>query len=253
MPDAIFDDPRLAAIYDALDADRSDLDHYVAMVEEFGARSVLDVGCGTGSLPSLLAPTGVSVIGVDPAAASLDVARQKPGADQVRWLHGDASVLADHVANGSVDFAVMTGNVAQVFLTDDDWNATLSAVQQVLRPGGVLVFETRDPSRRAWDGWTKEDTFQRVDVPGVGAVEEWVEVTDVSLPFVSFESPNHFVASGETIVSTSTLRFRDRGELDASLAEAGFDVIEVRDAPDRPGKEFVYIARVGRTVWPRSP
>ena len=42
MPDAVFDDPRLAAIYDALDPDRSDLDAYVAMVDEFGARSVLD-------------------------------------------------------------------------------------------------------------------------------------------------------------------------------------------------------------------
>ena len=50
--DPIFAEPRLAAIYDALDADRSDLDHYSAMVEEFGARQVLDVGCGTGSWPS---------------------------------------------------------------------------------------------------------------------------------------------------------------------------------------------------------
>ena len=28
MPDAIFDDPRLAAIYDDIDGDRSDLNHY---------------------------------------------------------------------------------------------------------------------------------------------------------------------------------------------------------------------------------
>jgi hypothetical protein len=37
VPDAGFAHPRLAAIYDDLDADRSDLDHYVAIVREFEA------------------------------------------------------------------------------------------------------------------------------------------------------------------------------------------------------------------------
>ena len=56
MPDAIFANPRLAAIYDDVDADRRDLVNYVAIVDELEARSVLDVGCGTGTLPrSLLA------------------------------------------------------------------------------------------------------------------------------------------------------------------------------------------------------
>ena len=80
MPDAAFDDPRLAAIYDALDPDRSDLDAYLAMVDEFGIRSVVDLGCGTGVFAILLAERAVRVIGVDPAGASLDVARAKPGA-----------------------------------------------------------------------------------------------------------------------------------------------------------------------------
>ncbi len=31
-PDAVFSDPRLAAIYDDLDPDRSDLDHYESIV-----------------------------------------------------------------------------------------------------------------------------------------------------------------------------------------------------------------------------
>ena len=75
MPDPLFAEPRLAEIYDILDADRSDLPVYAALVTEFGARSVLDVGCGTGVFASLLASIGVEVTGVDPAAASLEVAR----------------------------------------------------------------------------------------------------------------------------------------------------------------------------------
>jgi hypothetical protein len=36
MADEIFEHPRLAAIYDPLDPDRSDLDVYVAIAEELG-------------------------------------------------------------------------------------------------------------------------------------------------------------------------------------------------------------------------
>lgn len=93
MPDEVFANPRLAALYDEFDSDRSDLDHYVDMVDEFGARSVVDIGCGTGTFACLLADRGVEVTGVEPAAASLDVARRKPGAHKVRWILGDATAL----------------------------------------------------------------------------------------------------------------------------------------------------------------
>ena len=242
MPDAIFDDPCLAAIYDALEPDRSDLDAYVAIVEEIGARSVLDLGCGTGVFALMLADRGVDVIGVDPAGASLDVARAKPGAERVRWIHGDASAIP---ASVSVDAVTMTANVAQVFLTDADWLATLAAVRRVLRPGGWLVFESRDPERRAWEEWTEERTRSTTQIPGVGAVTDWVEVTEVDEErgLVSFESPNVFEADGAVITARSTLRFRSREQLEASLRQSGFEVVEVRDAPDRPGRELVFLGR----------
>ena len=242
MPDAIFDDPRLAAIYDALDPDRSDLDAYVAIVEEIGARSVLDLGCGTGVFALMLADRGVDVIGVDPAGASLDVARAKAGAERVRWIHGDASAIP---ASVSVDAVTMTANVAQVFLADADWLATLAAVRRVLRPGGWVVFESRDPERRAWEEWTEERTRSTTQIPGVGAVTDWVEVTEVDEErgLVSFESPNVFEADGAVITARSTLRFRSREQLEASLRQSGFEVVEVRDAPDRPGRELVFLGR----------
>ncbi|MGM7421287.1 class I SAM-dependent DNA methyltransferase [Cellulosimicrobium sp. ES-005] len=238
MPDAIFDDPRLAALYDPLDPDRSDLDAYVAIVDELGARRVLDVGCGTGTFACLLAGRGIEVVGVDPAGASLDVARTKPGADRVRWLHGDATTLPPL----RVDLATMTANVAQVFLTDDAWAATLRGVRSALVPDGWLVFETRDPARRAWEGWVREATTVRVDVPDVGPVESWTDLTDVSLPFVSFHDTT-VLPDGTELHSDSTLRFRERDEVEASLVACGFEVVDVRDAPDRPGREWVFVAR----------
>ena len=169
MPDAIFAHPRLAEVYDAFDGPRDDLVAYRDIVDELGADRVLDVGCGTGNLAVLLAGRARTVVGVDPAEASLAVAKTKDSAGRITWLHGDATTLPDL----AVDLAVMTGNVAQVFLADDDWARTLDGV---------------------------------------------------------------------VLNSDSTLRLPDREEVAASLADRCFRVLDVRDAPDRPGREFVFIA-----------
>ena len=152
--DAIFSDPRLAVLYDTFDGERSDLDAYAALVDEWGA------------VP----------------------ARRR------------------------------------------------------LRPGGHLVFETRRPERRAWRGWTPELSTSRAVVPGVGAVRTWVEVTAVQEPLVSFRWTFVLERDGQVLTSDSTLRFRSREEVAGSLIEAGFVVEDVRDAPDRPGDERVFVA-----------
>jgi len=237
MPDALFHDPRLTPLYDVFDDDRSDLDAYVADLEELGARRVLDLGCGTGTLAVRLAARGHDVLGVDPAAASLDVARAKPGADRVTWHHGDGTNLPAYAA----DAAVMTGNVAQAIL-GEAWPAALRGLRRALRPSGHLVFESRVPARRAWEGWTPELTRSRRDVPDVGEVEAWCEVTDVAGPLVSFRWTYAF-PDGTSLVSDSTLQFRTHEELTQEVESAGFDVVDVRDAPDRPGLEHVFTCR----------
>jgi SAM-dependent methyltransferase len=237
--DAIFGDRRLVPLYDVLGGERDDLAAYVGIVAELGADRVLDVGCGTGCLAVLLADGGCTVVGVDPAEASLDVARSKDPAGRITWVHGDAMAVP---AVGA-DLAVMTGNVAQVFLADDDWARTLQGIRAALRPQGHLVFETRRPEYRAWEEWAADTAPVTVDVPGTGPVERRLEVTDVSLPFVSFRHTYRFLADGAVVTSDSTLRFRDQEELEASLVGAGYRVREIRQAPDRPDREFVFIAR----------
>ena len=83
----------------------------------------------------------------------------------ITWIHGDAT----RAPRASADLAVMTGNVAQVFLAD-----------------------------------------------------------------------------GAVIISDSTQRFRARDEVESSLAGHGFRVKDVREAPGRPVREFVFITeRIG--------
>jgi SAM-dependent methyltransferase len=236
VPDAIFAHPRLARVYDAFDGDRRDLAAYLAIAEELGAEPVLDLGCGTGCLAILLADTGRTVVGVDPAAASLEVAKSKDGAARVTWIHGDATTLP---ALGA-DLVVMTGNVAQVFLADDDWTRTLQSIHAALGPGGHLVFETRRP--RAWENWAVDTTPVVLDIPGIGSVAQRREVTDVRLPFVSFRFTYRFLADDAVITSDSTIRFRSHDEVESSLLANGYRVLDTREAPDRPGREFVFVA-----------
>lgn len=236
MPDAVFAHPRLAALYDALDGDRSDLDPYLALVAARGARRVLDVGCGTGTLACLLAARGVEVVGVDPAGASLAVARGKPCAERVRWVEGGLAAAPP----GPFDLVAMTGNVAQVFTSDEAWRAVLAGARDRLAPGGALAFETRRPERRAWEGWTRAATFRRAGLPG-DLAETWTDLVAVELPLVTFA--HHFAfADGTALVSTSTLRFRSLDEVRADLAAAGCTSVTVGDAPDRPGLEHVLVA-----------
>jgi SAM-dependent methyltransferase len=239
VPDPIFEHPRLVAIADALDPDRRDLDAYVALADELGAHTVLDVGCGTGTFALLLAARGLDVVGVDPAQGSLEVARVKRGAAGVRWLHGDATELPPL----QVDLATMTGNVAQAIVDPLDWDATLRGIHDALAPGAYLAFESRDPAFRGWEEWNRAASYSVTAVAGVGAVEQWVELISVAGPLVAFRTTWIFAADGQVLTSDSTLRFRSRDEIEASLTGAGYQVVDVREAPDRPGREFVFLAR----------
>lgn len=126
-----------------------------------------------------------------------------------------------------------------MFVSDDDWQVTLAAVHDCLRPGGWFTFETRRPEVRDWERWNMAPTS--VGRPDGTSVVVSRTVTKVALPLVSFESLT--AVDGEVIASPSTLRFRARHEVEQNLGEHGFETVGIRDASDRPGKELVFLAR----------
>ena len=45
------------------------------------------------------------------------------------------------------------------------------------------------------------------------------------------------------MTSESTLRFREREEIEATLVGHRYALADVREAPDGPGREFIFLAR----------
>lgn len=227
---AEFTDPRLVAIYDTVNPYAPDAQpgFYAQLAAEVGAASIIDLGCGTGLITCELARLGYRLTGVDPAPAMLDIARHRPYGEHVHWIDGDAGRLGPLDA----DLAIMSGHVAQFFLTDESWLEALTALHGALRPGGRLAFESRNPGAREWEGWTR-DARVRADDPTAGRVDTWSEVHDVSDGIVSYLIHYAFAATGEELVSRARLRFRTLAELTRSLADAGFAVERVYGDWDR--------------------
>lgn len=243
MPDAIYTERTLAALYDSLNTAGADTDFYCAIAKP--ESRILDLGCGTGLLSVRLAALGHTVTGVDPAEAMLDIARHRHGGDQVHWILGDVNAVP---AGSRFDLALMTGHVFQVFLGETETLAMLSAIRRHLDPGGRLVFESRNPLVRAWENWVPEKSRRTIDHPDLGTIETWHEVTDAGEGRVTFQTHTALGGGRHTDISESVLAFRTQVEIEALLRRAGFADIEfLGDWDGRPFRlespEIIVIAR----------
>jgi len=223
QPSASYADPRLAALYDALNPPDASTAFYLGLPGPPPAR-ILDMGCGTGQLACEFAGRGHHVTGADPAAAMLAVARARPGGDRVRWIQAGAAGLA---TSDRYDLIVMTGHVFQLLLEDSDVRAALRVLARHLAPGGRIAFETRNPAAVEWQYWNPRETRQRVEAAGQVADVHY-EISAVTGELVTYETWFRFASadagadggSGDVVVP-DTLRFMDQGQVAAFLAEAG--------------------------------
>lgn len=228
MVDRHFSVPSLADLYDYFShwqVSPQD-DFYLDLVMD--ARSVLDVGCGTGKLHRVARERGHTgrLVGLDPADAMLEVGRRDR--TDIEWTSGDLVAgpyddQAEPLGEGEFDLIVMSGHAFQVFTTDEELRANLAAARRALTADGRFVFETRNPAVRGWEAWSPE-RVRTVEGPGGLKATCVHRLREVEGELVTFTSDYSVEGWAEPLASRSTLRFLGAERLNAFLAEAGLAV-----------------------------
>jgi ubiquinone/menaquinone biosynthesis C-methylase UbiE len=214
-----YNDPGVAEIYDIANPLAEDGCFYFALAGQQTC-SVLDLGCGTGTLCCALTESGHRVTGVDPAAAMLAVARHKPYAEQVEWVESTAQ---NYRSYRRFDLIVMTGHAFQTLLTDADILAALKTMRTHLNDGGRVAFETRN-SHLDWAAeWAARPP--RVLTVGGEEVVETLEVTGKNGEFISFLTV--YCLPHTRLSTSSTLRFPSQEQVVALMKPARLAVHEV--------------------------
>lgn len=217
MPDAHYELPELAALYDIDSGWSEDRDFYRRLPGS-ASKTVLEVGCGTGLISRALAGDGHEVTAVDPARAMLDIGQKSPNGDRVHWIAGYAQ---DFRLERRFDVAFMTGHAFQVLLTDEDIHAALVNIWRHLKPGGIFAFETRNPAL-PWESIFENRSSLRT--PDGPIDVEW-RVNGRRGELIRFHTHYH-LPQGER-VSDSTLRFLPLDRLSGMIAGAGLTVESV--------------------------
>ena len=219
MVDRLFSEPILTDLYDAFCAGREDFGFYLPLV--MSAKSVLDVGCGTGELLRLAREAGHTgrLCGLDPADAMLAHGRKRP---DMEWVLGDLSSVD---WREEFDLVVMTGHAFQVLVEDEQLRESLASIRSALAPDGRFVFETRNPLARGWEKWVPENAVEISHGGSVFRMAHQVE-EPVAGDVVSFTTTYTSPDWDRPQVSRSTLRFLDADDLAAFLDGAGLEIVE---------------------------
>jgi len=106
------------------------------LLREAGAKTILDLGCGTGNDALRLVHDGFAVTGLDVSEQAIEEARRKLGPD-ARLVVGD---MALGLPFGDAIFDAVMSNVALHMFPDAVTRRVFAEIQRVLRPGGLFVF-----------------------------------------------------------------------------------------------------------------
>jgi SAM-dependent methyltransferase len=153
-----------------------------------GARSVLEIGCGTGHFTRWMAALDFEVTGLDHSAAMLNEADVRGGA---RFFVADAHALP--LQNGSVDLAVM---MTALEFTSDPQRALAEAIRiartglilGVLNRTSLLAWRRRRSGSSTWNAarfFSPDELLDLVERAGGDRVESlWWRTTLWPLPVI---------------------------------------------------------------------
>jgi glycine/sarcosine N-methyltransferase len=209
-----------------------------SVLEEAGARRVLDAACGSGGHALWLARQGYEVTGADGSPVMIALAQQKAAADGL-GVPFVVSDLANLQVSAAYDAVLCLGNSLPHLLTQDDLVAALRGMAGVLRPGGVLVLQNLNYDLR----WQKQPRWFMAQ----GGVLDGQEV--LVWRFADYDAPAGRIAfhialfrkdapNWKVEVHTTPHRPLFQGDLSAALVEAGFVAVRAYGRMAQPDEVF---------------
>lgn len=106
----------------------------VKTLREYGARRILDIGCGNGALVHILSQKGFDATGINPDEKGIQLASTGPG----HFIR--ASCYEDPLELGLVNFDAATCLEVIEHLYSPD--SALQFARKALKPGGLLILST---------------------------------------------------------------------------------------------------------------
>ena len=200
-----------------------------ALLEEAGARRVLDAACGSGGHAIWLARQGYAVAGADVSPGMIALAREKAAAAgvDVPFVIAPLSNLQPPTSNlqppTPFDAVLCLGNSLPHLLTQADLIIALRGMAAMLRPGGVLVLQNLNYDLR-WQRQPRWFMAQGGELDGQEVLVWRFADYDVPAGRIAFHIALFRKGAPDWRVEVHTTPQRPlfRDDLLAALAEAGF-------------------------------
>lgn len=224
---------RWADYYDLLDADRAPFIAFYNSLVDASTRSVLELGCGTGTIAIALSErlqmlrredAPARIVGVDGSEGMLRVARARNGS--IDWRFGD---IRSPNVDGTFDLVYCCFNTLQHLLTDADLLEAFRAARDSLDAGGAYAFDLYQPNR-AWLADAKQDRLarsvtdpegRRLEIREDMTYDPGTQVVDLNWRLVDRDAP-----SAPPLAATSyRLRQHFAGDVLQALSESGLSVV----------------------------
>lgn len=203
---------------------------------ERGAKTVLDVACGTGMHAILFADWGYDVIGADLSEEMLRKANANAGKSRanLRFVRAGFGELGEKIGR-KADVVTCLGNSLPHLLSADELSRAIHDIYSILNPGGLFITQNRNYDRV----WHKKERFMPLEATTIDGKELlFFRLLDFYEDTIGFNIITFTKEKGNWSYTVNATRHRPvlKSELERTLLEAGF--IDLQFLGDYQGAAF---------------
>lgn len=189
-------------------------------------RTLLDIGCGTGSHDIWFVKKGYRVTGIDRAPRMIDIARLRfPAEDGVKFIKSDASTFN---LNRRFDVIVSLFHVMSYMTDNRRLAGSLKNIRRHLKKNGLFIFDfwygpavlAQKAEKKTKVVSDENVVVRRTAVPRLDSGKNTVDVNYTTV--ISDREGRH----SEIVKENHKMRYFFLPELDRALMESGFKVVK---------------------------